>query len=371
MKKIILPLICSVLALSFTGCDMSNEKQTLQNLDSQLKTTYSVVYDTNANPNLLNSSVFKDLNEENPSNYFKKKTYKNEERENDVKQEVLGLASLIKSNHNHVCKLGKNKTNAIKELTTSLNKYTKRLAKTKVPTSQKYQNIKKYTSLQNVNGELARTNFIELNNLMEERATYLFNLRDTLEGINVLLDESCYNGQSTQEQSEDFVENEQTNNTSNEDKKPSGILRKNIDTYNNTRNITSSQNTNNQYSYNTPNYTFNNQVNNPNYYYRDYRFNPNRNTDTFYPRVRNIDTYRYNPYNYGNSPYGINQSYGYQPYASNQSDFQGQNSLPVTNEENDKNDDCQNQDNCNFQDKQNISNSYIKPVESEEENTTL
>ena len=370
MKKIILPIICSVLALSFTGCDMNSESQTLQKLDSQLETTYSVVYDTNANPNLLNSSVFKGLNEENPSNYYKARTYKNEERENDVKQEVLGLASLIKSNHNHICKLGKNKTNAIKELTSSLSRYTRRLEKTKVPTSQKYQNIKKYTSLQNVNGELAKSNLIELNNLMEERATYLYNLRDTLEGINNILDESCYQNQDNQEQSESETINNQTSNTSNQDKNSKSILRKNIDTYNSSRNVMPSQNINNQYSYNNPSYTFNNnQVNNPNYYYRDYRFNPNRNTDTFYPRVKNIDTYRYNPYYNGNLPYGA-QPYTNQPY-TNQNNYLNQNLTPVTNEEKTQNNDCQNQDNCNVESKENISNSYIKPVESEEENTTL
>ena len=39
------------------------------------------------------------------------------------------------------------------------------------------------------------------------------------------------------------------------------------------------------------------------YYNRDYRFNPSRNTDTFYPRVRNIDTYRFTPNSNPNIPY--------------------------------------------------------------------
>lgn len=91
---------------------------------------------------------------------------------------------------------------------------------------------------------------------------------------------------------------------------------KNNYTGNNYQNNNLTNNYQNYRNRNYNNWTYNNQRFNPynypynNQYYQNNlnrRFNPNRNTDSFYPLNRNIDTYRYMPYNYNNGYNNGNQ----------------------------------------------------------------
>ena len=141
-----------------------------------------------------------------------------------------------------------------------------------------------------------------------------------------------------------YVNNsENTNNETNNNKTQKGLV-KNIDTYkansgnasdnanlaNNENNGNNNMIENNRMRYpgNAYNRPYNNRpYNNPYYnnYYPNYGynrgFNPGRNTDTYYPLNKNIDTYRINPNGYNNeyNYYGYNN---YNTYASSNIDSQ-------------------------------------------------
>lgn len=141
-----------------------------------------------------------------------------------------------------------------------------------------------------------------------------------------------------------YVNNsENTNNDTNNNKTQKGLV-KNIDTYkansgnasdnanlaNNENNGNNNMIANNRMRYpgNAYNRPYNNRpYNNPYYnnYYPSYGynrgFNPGRNTDTYYPLNKNIDTYRINPNGYNNeyNYYGYNN---YNTYASSNIDSQ-------------------------------------------------
>lgn len=141
-----------------------------------------------------------------------------------------------------------------------------------------------------------------------------------------------------------YVNNsENTNNDTNNNKTQKGLV-KNIDTYkansgnasdnanlaNNENNVNNNMIANNRMRYpgNAYNRPYNNRpYNNPYYnnYYPSYGynrgFNPGRNTDTYYPLNKNIDTYRINPNGYNNeyNYYGYNN---YNTYASSNIDSQ-------------------------------------------------
>lgn len=141
-----------------------------------------------------------------------------------------------------------------------------------------------------------------------------------------------------------YVNNsENTNNDTNNNKTQKGLV-KNIDTYkansgnasdnanlaNNENNVNNNMIANNRMRYpgNAYNRPYNNRpYNNPYYnnYYPNYGynrgFNPGRNTDTYYPLNKNIDTYRINPNGYNNeyNYYGYNN---YNTYASSNIDSQ-------------------------------------------------
>ena len=141
-----------------------------------------------------------------------------------------------------------------------------------------------------------------------------------------------------------LTSNENTNNNTDNNKTQKGLV-KNIDTYkansgnasdnanlaNNENNVNNNMIANNnrmRYPGNAYNRPYNNRpYNNPYYnnYYPNYGynrgFNPGRNTDTYYPLNKNIDTYRINPNGYNNeyNYYGYNN---YNTYASSNIDSQ-------------------------------------------------
>lgn len=154
---------------------------------------------------------------------------------------------------------------------------------------------------------------------------------------NIINGNQAYNEENLQN-----TENDNQSNTNNQinDNDKKGIT-KNIDTYQNLNMTNNVQNENltlpnNSQTYNNYNYPYNAPYNNYNYrngynynnynnypynsygynyggyntpynnyrYYQNnpYGFNPNRNTDTYYPLNRNIDTYRFNPKQVRNTP---------------------------------------------------------------------
>lgn len=330
MKKILLTTMCSLLALTAMGCSSTNETQVLNNLSTKLDRVSTIVSNTSTTEvNSVSPLEIEQYQQSNP-NYMqsvRRNAYNNMVREEELRQGVLSTSSYLKSSIDKKYKLGKSKTMALMSLTDSLETYISNLAGTKLSVKNTVNKIQRYTNIQNIDINRTRVSYNELNNLMQARATYLANLQNTMYEICDILNESV-----VQEN------NAQTNKTNTNNVK-NNTIRRNIDTYNNKidKKTTNSENEINDEvvntSYEYPNNPYNNYYNNNyynNYYNRDYRFNPNRNTDTFYPRVKNIDTYRFNP-NYNGNPY-YNYGYGYNGI---------NNTLPA-NSQKDNIDDCEN-----------------------------
>lgn len=341
MKKIILATMCSLLALTAVGCGTNNETQTLNDLDTKLDRVSTIVANTSTTEvNTVSPLEIDQFTQTTPTRLqaVRHNAYNNMVREEELRQEVLSTASYLKSNIDKKYKLGKSKRMALRSLTDSLETYVSDLAGTKLAVKNNVNKIQRYTKAENIDANRTRSSYNELNNLMQARATYLTNLQNTMYEICDILNESVVE--------EDTQEAPTSKQITDKTVKKHDTIRRNIDTYNNKvdqKETKSQENTNNNETINTsyynnyPNRPYHNYYNNyyNNFYNRGYRYNPNRNTDTFYPRVKNIDTYRFNPYN-GN-PYYYNNGYEYN---------QINETMPV-NKQDDLNDNCYKCDNCN------------------------
>ncbi len=303
MKKIMLSTILILLCIIFAGCSASSESQALHSLNTQLDRVTEIVSSTNSSE--VSEVSFFSTNSNNlqiPKQ--KEEAYQNMVNEEDLRKDVLTLANYLKSNQSVKYNLGNNKVNALNDLTSSLSKYVTYLNNTKNDVKNSVNKIKKFTKVQTFNAEQTKAAYTELANSMNERQIYLTILYNTMCQISEILDNSLLNiDDKLVEQNSNLKEKENNNN---------------IDTYKNksTENIDYSNNEINNY----PNsYMYNN---NCYLYNRNYKYNPNRNTDTFYPRVKNIDTYRYKPNtnNYYNNNYNR--------------DFEYENNIPTSNLEN-------------------------------------
>ena len=288
MKKIFLASLLSILGIAMVGCGTSEKTKSLNQLTNYVSDVESVVDSTSSteinsvSPIAINKYASSRLQED------KNKSYTNMLREEEMRQDVLKMCNFVKSSIKNTSALTNGQAAAIKNLNVSLKRNSANLTNTKNAVKKAVNKLNKYKT-----GQIdeAESSYVELDNLMQERALYLSNLQATLENVCEILGNSCCDVQS----------NSTVQNT--DENKSSNTIKNNIDSYNTTvekNNSNEAQQTGNEYYYTNP---YNNKNN---YYYaNNRRFNPNRNTDTFYPRVRNIDTYRFNPY--GNGYYG--QSY--------------------------------------------------------------
>lgn len=297
MKKIILSVFCFLVCLIMVGCSSNSDTQALKNLNSQLDRVSEIVSSTSTSEVSEVSPSFSQpyTNTTYQLPRLRENAYQNMIQEEELRQNVLSLSAYLKGNQTKEYKLGKNKANALNDLSSNLSKYASYLNSTKENIKNSVNKIKKSTRIQSLDIEQAKAAYIELGNNMNERLSYLSNLYNTLSEISYMLDNSLSENKNTQNKTTEDTNILNYNNysndqnisaiTSNENNKAS-----NIDTFNNT----AIKNNNSQYLQNQ--YLNNNNYNDYNYWHRrNNNFNPNRNTDTFYPKYRNIDTFRYNP----------------------------------------------------------------------------
>lgn len=326
MKTKILIYSMSILSLFlFTGCDSRTDAKSLTALSNQTERIENVVtIDGTDNISSVSPSTF-DLSGYNSIQNHKANSYNNMTRENQLKQEIISLNSEVKCCLKKDVKLAKGKANALKTLTSNISENISKYNKTKSEVTKNVRNINRSLKVPNVNTINAESEYISLNGNMSERYVYLCNIYDNLEQAYFLICENCPNCTS-----EETPVQEQTTTKQNKITR----FKKNIDSYapqtktiekneenkteetqnNSNKNIDSFINNvppvnngyNNTYGY--PNMPINGGYNQYNGYYYNHgygyanglrRFNPGRNTDSFYPYNRNIDTYRFNPnFNY-------------------------------------------------------------------------
>lgn len=341
MYKIFIYSSVALISLfTFTGCAAKSEAKSLSSLEAQVNRVESIVTSTDKD-DISSVSPATSLTSTGYSviQNHKANSYNNMIRENQLKQELLTLNSTLKSSLSQELSLDKNKANAIKTLSSNISKNLTKYNETKEEVKTSVKNIRQNLKPSNVNIVNAESEYISLNGNMSERYIYLCNIYDNLEQAYILISGSNYT--SEQNNSSTISETTQKStqeNTDNPGKMPR--FKKNIDSYapitnNNTESKTSETQTeesneetdtnksnidsfvnnippkkneqvnpyypsyNNYYGYNNmPNgygygYNYQNGYNGYGYQNGNFRrFNPNRNTDSFYPYNKNIDTYR-------------------------------------------------------------------------------
>lgn len=325
MKKLFLSLSC-LLFLPIAGCATSNENNALITLNNQLDRVQDVVSSTSSTEVNAVSPYIATPNQENELSMLKSEAYSNMTSEEDLRQNVLSLTSKLK-NSDTKYKLSRQKSSALNSLSSDLGKYLNYLNNTKSEIKKNVSKIQKSSSTRSLNEELTKSSYIALSNLMNERYIYLENIYCSLSQINIILENSVDdnstcdtdNCQTTQmpivnrfrPNIDTYIKNQNSSTQiqTQEDEEDTSKMPQNIDTMQNIQEPTPTNNKNlppmtnfapNMYGYGngyTPYQTYYSQL------------NPGRNTDTFYPYMRNIDTYRFSP-NYYNGYNGY-YNYGY------------------------------------------------------------
>lgn len=323
MKKRLLIFSLATLSLfSLTGCanSQSNLTTSLKNQTERVDTVVS----QNIADEISSVSPPNTTNKTGSIHTHRATSFYNMTRENEIKEDISYLNNSLKDCLNKDVKLSKRKQNALKKATSNIGKNINKYNSTKNEIKNSVKVIKQSMKVPDINVVGAESEYITLNGNMGERYVYLCNIYDNLEQAYLLICDCCYDCNS---QEENLPKEDLSNNTSENKASPKhSRFRKNIDSYAPAQDYKTNENLNKNnsnvysnskqpaqyngsYGYNPYyNYGYNQFPNNPYGYANGYRrFNPNRNTDTFYPYNRNIDTYRGLPnYNYPVSGTPIN-----------------------------------------------------------------
>ena len=308
MKKLLIFAGILATSLSIAGCSGTNESAVINRLSHQLDRTANTV-------NTINQDTSSDIAIENISRLFSDKATTSQisvlseayQSSANAASGARGLSSKINKKIINIkksiagnLKLGNENTGTINELTTSMQKYTSNLNKTK----SEYKNAAKaiYKIGEENESEQLNVKLARLSCCVEARNCYMQNLLLTLENI-----ENILNGLEDNQNENEVVENEQ--NDYQNDLETQNI--QNNAQIQNQMPINQNYNANNGYYNQQPYYPnatnyggangYNGNFNYP-YAYGNgaggygWRggFNPDRNTDTYGPGVTNIDTYKFN-----------------------------------------------------------------------------
>ena len=308
MKKLLIFAGILATSLSIAGCSGTNESAVINRLSHQLDRTANTV-------NTINQDTSSDIAIENISRLFSDKATTSQisvlseayQSSANAASGARGLSSKINKKIINIkksiagnLKLGNENTGTINELTTSMQKYTSNLNKTK----SEYKNAAKaiYKIGEENESEQLNVKLARLSCCVEARNCYMQNLLLTLENI-----ENILNGLEDNQNENEVVENEQ--NDYQNDLETQNI--QNNAQIQNQMPINQNYNANNGYYNQQPFYPnatnyggvngYNGNFNYP-YAYGNgaggygWRggFNPDRNTDTYGPGVTNIDTYKFN-----------------------------------------------------------------------------
>lgn len=308
MKKLLIFAGILATSLSIAGCSGTNESAVINRLSHQLDRTANTV-------NTINQDTSSDIAIENISRLFSDKATTSQisvlseayQSSANAASGARGLSSKINKKIINIkksiagnLKLGNENTGTINELTTSMQKYTSNLNKTK----SEYKNAAKaiYKIGEENESEQLNVKLARLSCCVEARNCYMQNLLLTLENI-----ENILNGLEDNQNENEVVENEQ--NDYQNDLETQNI--QNNAQIQNQMPINQNYNANNGYYNQQPYYPNSTNYGGANGYNGNFNypyaygngaggygwrggFNPDRNTDTYGPGVTNIDTYKFN-----------------------------------------------------------------------------
>ena len=294
MKKLVLSTICGLVCLTLVGCSSSSQSKAITDLSSQLERmqntvssiSTSEVYDvTPMSYNYLSSSNNSDV--AGRTSTLMQNSQNALATHENLRNQINASCATLKATLGQKYNLSKNQKNAIKTLTSALSKYNTEISNKSAGIKNATQIIKKYKNYDNINADQLNVGYTALINEMKERIALFSNVLSTIDQVESVLN-------SARQEDTDSQTNTQTSGTA-----------KNIDTYRPSGTTTEPQtveyqnqiptNQNVNYGYDQ-NYNYagttNGYWNNGYGYYRNNGLNPGRNTDTYLPRYRNIDTYR-------------------------------------------------------------------------------
>ena len=304
-NKIILGTLSLLLCVTMAGCSSSTSTMTKTNLSSQLdKTNNSIatIRSVNASDVEIDNEKLDSIDNEQRCEQFKNNIMRAQatlETENFYKNEIQRKTAIIKKHlQKEDLKLKKGELNALKDLTANLSNYNDNVARSSNEFNATYRNYNtmKKSASRNIDRVNAKLNKITCNS--NTRCSYYINILNTLQDMEEILgieDYDYYNmknelendlNSSLENNEKTEVETDKTNENTQSDKKK-WKLKKNIDTYR-------AEDSLEEQPVDTT----------------------IRNTDTYAPFKRNIDTYR--PYGYGR--YGLangNYFYGNGYYGMN------------------------------------------------------
>lgn len=289
MKKLVLSTICGVVCLTLVGCS-SSQPQALTDLSTQLERmqntvssiSSSEVYDvTPMSYNYLSSS--NNLDVAGRTSTLMQNSQNTLATHENLRSQINASCATLKATLGQKYNLSKNQKKAIKTLTSALSKYNTEISNKSAGIKNATQIIKKYKSYDNINADQLNVGYTALNNAMQERIALFSNVLNTIEQVESVLNNARQEDTTPQINQTKKVKNIDTYN-------PAGTTEPQTVEYQTPTN----QNVNYQQNYNyagTNGYWNNGYWNNGYGYYRN-SLNPGRNTDTYLPRYRNIDTYR-------------------------------------------------------------------------------
>lgn len=290
MKKLVLSTICGVVCLTLVGCS-SSQPQALTDLSTQLERmqntvssiSSSEVYDvTPMSYNYLSSS--NNLDVAGRTSTLMQNSQNTLATHENLRSQINASCATLKATLGQKYNLSKNQKKAIKTLTSALSKYNTEISNKSAGIKNATQIIKKYKNYDNINADQLNVGYTALNNAMQERIALFSNVLNTIEQVESVLNNARQEDTTPQINQTKKVKNIDTYN-------PAGTTEPQTVEYQTPTN----QNVNYQQNYNyagTNGYWNNGYWNNGYGYYRNNGLNPGRNTDTYLPRYRNIDTYR-------------------------------------------------------------------------------
>jgi hypothetical protein len=330
MKKLVLSSICGVLALVMVGCgsngsaqttkDLSNQVNRLQNTVTNIST--SAIYDVTPTNYLYNQPLSNDDTSSSRLRVLMTDSQSAFAEHEALRQEIMNRSATLKSALGQKYKFSNNKIKALKTITSTLSGYNTDITGTTHKVSNATNLIKRSKNLNSFDSDTLNVGYTKLNNELENRITFFKNVLSAFDQVEAILREGSVIENNSEQN------NAQTDNNTNQEGTTQS-RRKNIDTFGNNRyfngtnnqpNCTNDCNNNinnianngmngnfnyaNGYNYNGVNgYGYNNGIgyngmyNNAGFYGYGFNrpfspFNFGRNTDTYLPVRRNIDTYR-------------------------------------------------------------------------------
>lgn len=334
MKKFFIGMTGIALCLCLTACGKSSNPSSVSGLSNQLDST----------ANALTSLSTISPTEINLTNSEKSELYEDSQltqqallNEQYYKTEILDRSAMLKNNLGDIT-LSKAQKSALGDLTNTLNKYTNSIVNTKYEMNSSAKAISSMKKDTSKNEEKLRAKYNRLACNSNMRSAYYENILNTLNEIENCLNLNCKNCKEMEEPNhaeQQTNDNSQKETNENDKTSTKPKLKKNIDTYQNQNDTNDNTSYDDEIELLPERNTRKHRYNNPNkantIYNRFERFNPSRNTDTYGPNRRNIDSfggygegigYGYNhfggygngmtpvPYRNGMAPYG-NGGYGY------------------------------------------------------------